>query len=160
MVKKNYKIFRKVFKFPYSGSFETNENEMLSETVCWYTIKVCKKIIEAAQWKIFYLEVTFNLTSDIVPSQAIDLPIFSSATPIERVMDFNSVVKPKISPVINNRSDKVIYQEIAIKEIDSIISRFMKGDIDAHQLDLILQLKGGDGFTNLVAISGFVILIN
>ena len=108
---------------------------MLSETVCWYTIKVCKKIIEAGQWKIFYLEVTYNLASEIVPSQAIDLPIFPSATPIERIMDFNSVVKLKIAPVINNRFEKIIYQEIAIKEL---LTRFSLSNMDKTKMKKII----------------------
>ena len=44
MERKNYKISREVFKFPYNGNCENNDNEMFSEKFCCCTIKVRKKI--------------------------------------------------------------------------------------------------------------------
>lgn len=66
----------------------------------------------------------------------------------------------KIAPFINNRSDKIIYQKIAAEEVDSIISRFLRGEIDKDELDLIFQLRGGDGLTDIIAIMVFIIFIN
>jgi hypothetical protein len=52
------------------------------------------------------------------------------------------------------------FQEIGAEEVDSIISRFLKGEIDEHELDLILQLRAGEGFTDIAAIMAFIIFIN
>ena len=41
MKRKNYKISREVFKFPFYGN---NDNEMFSEKFCCCTIEVRKKI--------------------------------------------------------------------------------------------------------------------
>ena len=50
MERKNYKISQEVFKFPYNGNFEKNDNEMFSEKFCCCTIKICKKIIKGIKW--------------------------------------------------------------------------------------------------------------
>ena len=55
MERKNFKISREVFKFPYNGNFEKNDNEMFSEKFCCCTIKVRKKIKKGIEWSIFYL---------------------------------------------------------------------------------------------------------
>ena len=155
---KNYTISLEVFKFPLYGNFETNDNEMFSEKFCCYA----KKVIKGIKWAIFYVEVSFTLANGVIPSQAIGLPIFSTTAPITKSMNFNDNLsaKPKIAPFIINRSDKIIYQEIAAEEVDSIISRFLRGEIDKDEFDLIFQLQGGDGLTDIAAIIGFVILVN
>lgn len=58
MKRKNSDISREVFKFPYNGNFEKNDNEMFSEKFCCCTIKVRKKIIKGIKLSIFYLEVS------------------------------------------------------------------------------------------------------
>lgn len=75
MERKNYKISQEVFKFPYNGNFEKNDNEMFSEKFCCCTIKIRKKIIKGIKWSIFYLEVSVSVANGVIPSQAIGLPI-------------------------------------------------------------------------------------
>jgi len=59
MERKNYKISQEVFKFPYNGNFEKNDNEMFSEKFCCCTIKIRKKIIKHSE---------FNLDQDQIKS--------------------------------------------------------------------------------------------
>jgi hypothetical protein len=80
---KNYNISREVFKFPYNGNFETNDNEMFSEKFCCYTIKFRKKVIKGIKWAIFYLEVSFTGANGVIPSQSIGLPIIPNNPPIK-----------------------------------------------------------------------------
>lgn len=121
-----------------------------------------KKLEKKIQWIMVYVEVGVRLANGITPSQAIGIPIRPTAVPIVTVRNMNSnfSAKPKIAPIINTRSDRISYQKITADEFDSILSRFLKGDIDAHERDLILQLRAGGGFTDIVAIIAFVIFVN
>ena len=117
MERKNYNISREVFKFPYNGNFENNDNEMFSEKFCCYTIEVRKKVTKKIKWAIFYVEVISTVINGVTPSQAIGLPIFPTTAPVIRTMNFNDDLsaKPKIAPFIQNISDKVIYTEDSIQ---------------------------------------------
>lgn len=59
-----------VQKYPYYGRIDETQ-DYLSEKICYYTIKIRKKIIEKAKWLIIYGDFVLRFTNDIVPSQAI-----------------------------------------------------------------------------------------
>ena len=81
MERKNYKISREVFKFPYNGNCENNDNEMFSEKFCCCITKVRKRTLKGIEWSIFYLEVSLSVANGVIPSQAIGLPIFPTPAP-------------------------------------------------------------------------------
>ena len=143
MERKNYKISREVFKFPYNGNCEKNDNEMFSEKFCCCTIKVRKKIIKGIEWSIFYLEVSLSVANGVIPSQAIGLPVFPTSAPKMRFTQSISE-KVKIAPVIHNIADKVIYTEPEIDELQqSVFNQFKKG-YDVQQVINMLRAGGMD----------------
>lgn len=46
ILRKNYNIYQEVFKLPYNVNLENNDNKILTENFCSYTIKIRKKIIK------------------------------------------------------------------------------------------------------------------
>lgn len=98
----------------------------------------------------------------LATSAAVMLPI--PPTDVKRIMpnqvdsQINNCLKS--APVVSSRIDKISYKEIASEELDSIIFRFMVGEIDKNELDLILQFRGGDGLADVVGVIGFIILVN
>ena len=156
---RKYNISREVFKFPYNGNFETNDNEMFSEKFCYCIIRVRKKIVYGIKYSLICGEFILNVAGGLNPAQAIGLPIVPINTNTRIVRSSNSK-KIKTTPAIHKRNDKIIYQEIEFEEFDNIISRFLEEDVDAYELNLILQLKGGDQFIDLIALIGFIIFVN
>ena len=77
-----------VYKYPYSGRPNKNEN-YLSEKTCCYTIRTRKKIIKKAKWLIVYGDFILRLTNGVVPSQAIGLPISPQTPSIMRSIHSN-----------------------------------------------------------------------
>lgn len=93
---KNSNISREVFKFPYNGNFEENENEMFSEEFCSSTIKIRKKIRKRIKWSIFYLEVSVRVANGVIPSQAIGLPIPTQTPAIMRSIHSNADLSKQV----------------------------------------------------------------
>ena len=79
MERKNYKISREVFKFPYNGNCENNDNEMFSEKFCCCTIKVRKKIKKGIERSIFYLELSLSVANGVIASPSVVLPVSFTA---------------------------------------------------------------------------------
>ena len=57
-----------VYKYPYSGRPNKNEN-YLSEKTCCYTIRTRKKIIKKAKWLIVYGDLIINLATDSIDNE-------------------------------------------------------------------------------------------
>jgi len=140
MERKNSKISREVFKFPYNGNFEKNDNEIFSEKFCCCTIKVRKKIIKGIKWSIFYLEVSFSVVNGVgvIPSQAIGLPIFPTSAPKMRFTQTISQ-KVKIAPVTHN-----IDTESEIDELQQSVFNQFKKVYNVQQVINMLRAGGMD----------------
>lgn len=143
MERKNYKISREVFKFPYNGNCENNDNEMFSEKFCCCTIKVRKKIKKGIEWSIFYLELSLSVANGVIASSSVVLPVFLTSAPKMRVTQSRSE-KVKFAPVIQNTANKVIYTEPEIDELkQSVFNQFKKG-YDVQQVINMLRAGGMD----------------
>ena len=114
--------------------------------------------------RLIYIYLMFGVSTSLplATSAAVMLPI--PPTDVKRIMpnqvdsQINNCLKS--APVVSSRIDKISYKEIASEELDSIIFRFMVGEIDKNELDLILQFRGGDGLADVVGVIGFIILVN
>ena len=78
----NYPISIEVYKYPYCGKINNTEN-YLSDKICCYTAKICKKFIKRTKLLIFSADFILRLTNGVVSSQAICLLIpISPQTPL------------------------------------------------------------------------------
>jgi hypothetical protein len=57
---------------------------MLSEKVCYFTIRIGKKIVRNPKLLVISVELIFRITNGAVPSHAMGLPIFPTTPPIMR----------------------------------------------------------------------------
>lgn len=122
MDRKNYKISQQVYKFPYNGNFEKNDNDMFSEKFCCCTIKIHKKIIKKIKWSIFYLEVSLRLTNGVAPAQAIGLPLPPQSPAIMRSIHSNADLSKQaiIAQVIQQMPAEIDFSQKEMNELYSL----------------------------------------
>lgn len=60
-------ISLEVYKYPY-GTRLANQEDFLSDKICSYTVKICKKIIKKLKWLVFYGHLLTSVTNGIVRS--------------------------------------------------------------------------------------------
>ena len=84
MERKNYKISREVFKFPYNGNNENEDDQMLSEKICLCTIKARKNIFRKTKRVFVYGQLIASVSYGLAPIPATS---FISASRIERVCE-------------------------------------------------------------------------
>lgn len=71
---KKYVLSVEVYKYPYCGRPDKNE-DYLSEKICCCTIKIRKKIVRKTKRVFVYGQLIFSLGNRLAPTQAIGLPI-------------------------------------------------------------------------------------
>ena len=141
MIRKNYKISQEVLKFPCNGNFNENDNEMLSQKFCCYIINTRKKIAKAAEWAVFYLDVTLTVANGVSPLQALGSTPFVRPSTELRFPDSVSE-KIRIAPVTSTTVDKIMYTKTEIDELhQSIFSQFENG-YDVQQVISTLRAGG------------------
>jgi hypothetical protein len=166
MERKNYKISREGFKFPYNVNFEKNDNEMLSEKFCYCTIKVRKKIIKGIEWGIFYIGVSFNFATGIIPSQAIGLPILPTTPLITRSIHSNANLSKQviIDQVIQQMPAEIYFTEREMDELYHLSVECKTNSLSQEELiTKISNLRGGsfvDVAAGLAIIAAIIILAN
>ena len=166
MERKNFKISREVFKFPYNGNFEKNDNEMFSEKFCCCTIKVRKKIIKRIKWIIFYLEVSVSVANGVIPSQAIGLPILPQTPAIMRSIHSNADLSKQaiIAQVIQQRPAEIDFTQAEMNKLYHLSVECKNNSLSQEELiTKITNLKGGsfvDVAAGLAIIAAIIILAN
>jgi len=166
MERKNYKISREVFKFPYNGNFEKNDNEMFSEKFCCCTIKVRKKIIKGIKWSIFYLEVSVSVANGIIPSQAIGLTIPPQTTAIMRSIHSNANLSKQaiIAQVIQQMPAEINFTQKEMNELYHLSVECKNNSLSQEELiTKITNLRSGafvDVAAGLAIIAAIIILAN
>ena len=146
MERKNYKISQEVFKFPYNGNFEKNDNEMFSEKFCCCTIKIRKKIIKGIRWSIFYLEVSVSVVNGVIPSQAIGLPIPPQTPAIMRSIHSNADLskQPIIAQVIQQMPAEIDFTQKEMNELYYLSVECKNNSLSKEELiTKITNLRGG-----------------
>ena len=73
---------------------------MFSEKFFCCTRKIHKRILKTVKWTILYIEVTFSVTSGVIPIQSMGLPIFNLYSSKIRVSQSVSE-KIRVLPSIN-----------------------------------------------------------
>ena len=166
MERKNYKISQEVFKFPYNGNFEKNDNEVFSEKFCCCIIKIREKIIKGIKWSIFYLEVSFSVANGVIPSQAIGLPIPTQTSPIMRSIHSNADLSKQaiIAQVIQQMPAEIDFTQKEMNELYYLSVECKKNSLSQEELiTKITNLRGGsfvDVAAGLAIIAAIIILAN
>nr|ULD16120.1 hypothetical protein [Cylindrotheca closterium] len=166
MERKNYKISQEVFKFPYNGNFEKNDNEMFSEKFCCCTIKIRKKIIKGIKWSIFYLEVSVSVANGVIPSQAIGLPIPPQTPAIMRSIHSNADLSKQaiIAQVIQQMPAEIDFTQKEMNELYYLSVECKKNSLSQEELiTKIMNLRGGsfvDVAAGLAIIAAIILLAN
>lgn len=74
---------------------EIKSEEFLSEKICYYTIKIRKKIVRKTNWLFAYGQLIFSLGNELATRQAIGLPILLSTSPIMKSIYSNAGLSKK-----------------------------------------------------------------
>ena len=153
-----------VYKYPYSGRPNKNEN-YLSEKTCCYTIRTRKKIIKKAKWLIVYGDFILRLTNSVVPSQAIGLPISPQTPSIMRSIHSNVGFSKKaiIAQVTKEMPAEIDFTEKEIDQLYNLSIECRNNSLSKEELiTQISNLRGGS-FIDIVAalgvIGGIIILL-
>ena len=166
MERKNYKIYQEVFKFPYNGNFEKNDNEMFSEKFCCCTIKIRKKIIKGIKWSIFYLEVSVSVANGVIPSRSIGLPIPSQTPAIMRSIHSNADLSKQaiIAQVIQQMPAEIDFTQKEMNELYYLSVECKNNSLSQEELiTKITNLRSGsfvDVAAGLGIIAAIIILAN
>jgi len=166
MERKIYKISQEVFKFPYNGNFEKNDNEMFSEKFCCCTIKIRKKIIKGMKWSIFYLEVSLSVANGVIPSQTIGLPIPPQTPAIMRSIHSNADLSKQaiIAQVIQQMPAEIDFTQKEMNELYYLSVECKNNSLSQEELiTKITNLRGGsfvDVAAGLAIIAAIIILAN
>ena len=134
-----------VYKYPYSGRPNKNEN-YLSEKTCCYTIRTRKKIIKKAKWLIVYGDFILRLTNSVVPSQAIGLPISPQTPLIMRSIHSNVGFSKKaiIAQVTKEMPAEIDFTEKEIDQLYNLSIECRNNSLSKEQLiTKISNLRGG-----------------
>jgi hypothetical protein len=91
--------------------------DYLSEKICFYTIRIRKKIIKKAKRLVVYGDLILRLTNCVVPFQAIGKQILPTTPPIMRSSHSDTPKKVIIARVINKSPEKIVFTE---KQMDQL----------------------------------------
>jgi hypothetical protein len=159
-------ISQEVFKFPYNGNFEKNDNEMFSEKFCCCTIKIRKKIIKGMKWSILYLEVSLSGANGVIPSQAIGLPIPPQTPAIMRSIHSNADLSKQaiIAQVIQQMPAEIDFTQKEMNKLYYLSVECKNNSLSQKELiTKITNLRGGsfvDVAAGLAIIAAIIILAN
>ena len=113
---KKHVLSIEVYKYPYCGTLEDTEN-YLSNKICFYNIKIRKKIVRKTKRVFVYGQLILCLGNGLAPTQAIGLPILPNTPAIIKVSHSNVGLSKKaiIAQVIKEMPAEIDFTE---KEID------------------------------------------
>ena len=160
-----YLISVEVFKYPYCGKLIESE-EFLSEKICCSTIKVREKIIKGIKWSIFYLEVGVSVANEVIPSQAIGLPIPPQTPAIMRSIHSNADLSKQaiIAQVIQQMPAEIDFTQKEMNELYYLSVECKNNSLSQEELiTKITNLRGGsfvDVAAGLAIIAAIIILAN
>ena len=162
---KKYLVSIEVQKYPYCGRLDETE-DYLSEKICYYTIKIRKKIIKKVKWLIVYGDFVLRLTNAIVPSQAIGLAIPLQTPTIMRFSHSNVDLSKQaiIGQVIQQMPAEIDFTQKEMNELYHFSVKCKNNSLSQKELiTKITNLRGGsfvDVAAGLVIIVTIIILAN
>lgn len=113
-----------------------------TKLVCVFIRKLPLNTKRKAKRLCFYVTFSFVVSQPLAPCLAIGIP---AAPAIHRLHSIGEDLKKntfKTASVISSRMDKVILAETQIKELDTILVKYMSGSLSLNQT--ILELRDGD----------------
>ena len=157
-----------VFKYPYCGkSIESIESEeFLSEKICFYTIKIRKKVVRKTERVFVYGQLIFSLGNGLFPMQAIGLPILQTTPSIMRSIHSNAGLSKKaiIAQVIQDMPAKIVFNKTEMDQLYDLSIKCRDNSISQDELITTLtNLRGGslvDVTVGLAIIAAIIILAN
>lgn len=157
---KNYIISVEVFKYPYCvKSIESIEyEEFLSEKICFYTIKIRKKIVRKTKRVFVYGQLIFSLGNGLAPIQAIGLPILTTTPSIMRSLHLNADLSKQviIAQVIQEMPAELVFTESEMDELYHLSVGCKNNSLSQEELiTKISHLRGG-ALVDVVAALGVI----
>jgi hypothetical protein len=162
---KRYVLSVEVYKYPFYGRLDNTE-DYLSDKICCYTIRICKKIIKKAKWLIVCGDFILLVTNGVVPSKAIGLPILFETPPITRHIHSNAGLSKKaiIAQVIQDMPAKIVFNKTEMNQLYDLSIKCRDNSISQDELITTLNnLRGGslvDVTVSLAIIAAIIILAN
>ena len=160
MERKNYKISREVYKYPYCAKSIESE-EFLSEKICCYTIKIRKKMVRKTKRVFLYGQLICALGNGLSPIQAIGLPILPTNMTIIRSIHSNTDLSKKviIAQVIKEMSAEIYFTQKEMDELYNLSIGYKTNSLSQEELiTKISNLRGGD-FVDITAALAFTALV-
>jgi hypothetical protein len=109
----------------------------------------------------FSVVFMFMISQPLAPCAAVMLPLSQAIhrlSPIEESRIRTNKNYPQIAAIPASKVDKIRLTDEQIKQFDSLALELSSGSITMEEV--ILQLRGGDGLTDIVAVIAFVIFVN
>ena len=157
--------------FYYSISSGLSENEVViidkeisrnRKLVYIFLTKLPLNAKRKAKRICFYMIFAFTIVQPLAPCAAVMLPLPPTAIHRLSSIDESRITTnsncPQIVPLIRSKVNKVILTNQQIEQFDIITKQLISGSITMEEA--ILQIRGGDGLTDIVAVIAFVIFIN
>ena len=142
---KNYISSVELLKYPYCGTSEDTE-DYLSNKICSLTIKTRKNIIKKTKYFIFYGDCILRLTTGVVPSQAIGLPILPTTRPVmeSRYSNINLSKKALIAQISRELPTEMDFTEKEIDQFYNFSIEYINNELSQDELiSKINNLRGG-----------------
>ncbi len=161
---KKYVLSVEVYKYPYCGRPDKNE-DYFSEKICCCTIKIRKKIVRKTKRVFVYVQLIISLGNGLAPTQAIGLPILPNTAAIMKVSDSNVGLPKKaiIAQVIKEMPAEIDFTEREIDQLYNLGIELRNNSLSQEELiNKISNLRGGlfiDVVAALVVIGAMIILL-
>ena len=110
------------------------------------TIKTRKKLIKKTKWFIFYGDCILRLTTGVVPSQAIGLPILPTTRPVmeSRYSNINLSKKAIIAQISRELPTEMDFTEKEIDQCYNFSIEYINNELSQNELiSKINNLRGG-----------------
>jgi hypothetical protein len=110
-----------------------------------------------------YIVFIFAISQPLVPYAAAVMiplpPAIHKLSPIEqdRILS-NEKYYPQIAHILEEKVDKIILTNEQIKQFNNLARQLNSGSITMSEA--VLELRGGDGLTDIVAVLAFIIFVN
>ena len=147
-----------VYKYPYCGKLGDTEN-YLSNKICCYTIRTCKKIIKKAKWLIVYGDLILRLSDGII-----GLPTSPQISVIALSMNSNAGLSKeyRIDRVMKRMTAEMDFTEKEIDQLYNLAIECKNNSLNKEQLiKKINDLRDGSFIDTETAfdIVGFIVML-
>lgn len=164
----NLKISAEILKYPYCGKSRDSIqcNELLSEKICYYTIKIRGKMVAKTRRVFAYGQLIISLSTGIVPKHGVICPTLpTTSVTIESLCSDGGLSKEEIiAQATLDMSARIYFTESEIDELYYLSVECKNNSLSQEELiNKIRNLRGGS-FVNVAAglaiITAIIIIAN